>query len=616
MVSRREIAAERSARMIGIIRQPCDEGVIRASEAIAPCSWNAGPWVLAATILGSSMAFIDGTAVTVALPAIQGSLGATAVDAQWMLAAYTLSLAALILVGGSLGDHLGRRRIFAAGVVLFALASVGGGLAPSPEQLIAARAVQGVGGALLVPNSLAIIGASFEEGRRGKAIGTWAGFTGVGMVLGPVLGGYLADYLSWRGVFFINVPLAIAVLVIAFRRVPESRNPGARRLDLAGATLVAVGLGGVVFGLLESSKAGLGDPRVAGSLVLGGAALAAFVVVEARSREPMVPLELFRSRDFAGANLFTLLFYFSLGGTLFFLPFDLIWVHGYSATAAGAAIVPAILLVSLLSRFAGDLADRYGARPLLVVGAVTAAAGFALFAVPGVEGGSYWTTFFPASVVLGVGMAAQASAVTTVALGSVDAKRSGLASAINNAFSQTAALLAVAVLGVLMFWVFGVSLDARLETLDLPPEARRQLEAEKTRLGAAEVPEGLAAAPAVDRAIDEAFVAGYRAVMLVVAGTALASALGAGLLISGKKPEEGPGEHAPEHHYEDLREKVLVGLKSNRTPRRRTRETTVPPPDAPARPRRFTAGVQAQRGDRRSRDARPGPPHRTTRRRT
>ena len=225
--------------MVGIIRQPCDEGVIRASEAIAPCSWQAGPWVLAATILGSSMAFIDGTAITVALPAIQDSLGATAVDAQWMLAAYTLSLAALILVGGSLGDHLGRRRIFAAGVVLFALASVGGGLAQSPEQLIAARAIQGVGGALLVPNSLAIIGASFEEGRRGKAIGTWAGFTGVGMVLGPVLGGYLADDLSWRGVFFINVPLAMAVLIIAFRHVPESRNPGARRLDLPGATLAA-----------------------------------------------------------------------------------------------------------------------------------------------------------------------------------------------------------------------------------------------------------------------------------------------------------------------------------------------------------------------------------------
>jgi len=507
------------------------------------------------------MAFIDETAVTVALPTIQTTLGATAVDAQWVVESYTLLLAALVLVGGSLGDHLGRRRVFAAGVVLFAAASAWCGLAPSPEQLIFSRTLQGAGGALLIPNSLAIIGASFDEARRGRAIGTWAGFTGVSLVLGPVLGGYLAENLSWRGVFFINVPLAIAVLAITFRQVPESRDPGARRLDLPGATLAAVGLGGGVFGLLESSKSGLADPLVVGSLVLGFAALAAFVVVEGRSREPMVPLGLFRSRDFAGANVFTLLFYFSLGGTLFFLPFNLIWVQGYSATAAGAAMVPALLLVSLLSRYAGSLADRYGARLPLVIGPTIASIGFALFAVPGVESGSYWTSFFPAAVVLGVGLAAQAPAVTTVALNSVDTRHSGLASAINNAFSQTAGLLAIAVLGVLMFAAFGGALDARLENLDLPPAARQQLEEEKIKLGAAEVPEGLDAAPAVERAIDEAFVSGYRTVMLVAAGTALASALSAGLLISGKKPKRNV-EDAHEEVYEDVREEVLLGLKS------------------------------------------------------
>jgi EmrB/QacA subfamily drug resistance transporter len=538
--------AERSAVMAGIIRQPCDEGVIRSSEARSLCTRKAGPWVLAATILGSSMAFIDETAVTVALPTIQKTLGATAVDAQWVVEAYTLFLAALVLVGGSLGDHLGRRRVFAAGVVLFAVASVWCGLAPSPEQLIFSRALQGVGGAILVPNSLAIIGASFEVERRSKAIGTWAGFTGVSMVLGPVLGGYLAENLSWRGVFFINVPLAIAVLAITFRQVPESRDPGARRLDLPGATLAAVGLGGVILGLLESSKRGLGDPLVVGSLVLGVVALVAFVVVEGRAREPMVPLELFRSRNFTGANVFTLLFYFSLGGTLFFLPFNLIWVQGYSATAAGAAIVPAILLVSLLSRYAGSLADRYGARLPLVIGPAIAGIGFALFAVPGVESGSYWTSFFPAAVVLGVGLAAQAPAVTTVALNSVDASRSGLAAAINNAFSQTAALLAVAVLGVIMFAAFSGSLDASLETLDLTPETRQQLEEEKIKLGAAEVPEGLDAAPAVERAIDEAFVSGYRVVMLVATAMALISAISAALLIEGKKPQVNTGEASVE----------------------------------------------------------------------
>ena len=523
--------------MANVIKQPCDEGVIRSGEAKSPCAPNAGPWVLAATILGSSMAFIDETAVTVALPAIQRALGATAVDAQWIVEAYTLLLAALILVGGSLGDHLGRRRVFAIGIGLFAAASVWCGLASSPEQLIVSRAVQGVGGALLVPNSLAIIGASFDETRRGKAIGTWAGFTGVAMMLGPVLGGYLAENLSWRGIFFVNVPLALATLAIIYARVPESRDWKAKSLDLPGAALAAAGLGGIVFGLLESSRAGLGDPLVIGALLGGIALLAAFVVVEARASRPMMPLGLFRSRSFAGANVFTLLFYFALGGTLFFLPFNLIQVHSYSATAAGAAILPAILLVSLLSRYVGTLTDRYGAKLPLVVGPAIAAVGFVMFAVPEVGSGSYWSTFFPAAVVLGVGMAAQASAVTTVALNSVEGKHSGLASAINNAFSQTAASLAIAVLGVLMFATFDSSLDGHLADLDLPSEARQQLEEEKINLGAMEVPEGLDAglATSVERAVDEAFVSGYRVVMLVAAALASASALSAAFLIESKK---------------------------------------------------------------------------------
>lgn len=524
--------------MANVIWQPCGEGVIRATEPASPCARRTARWVLAATILGSGMAFVDETAVAVALPTVQNALDATAVDAQWVVEAYTLLLAALILTGGSLGDYFGRRRVFLTGILVFAAASVWCGLASGAGALISARALQGVGGALLVPNSLAIIGASFEEKRRGRAIGTWAGFTGLSMVLGPVLGGYLAENLSWRGVFFINVPVAVVVLAITLYRVPESRDPGAGRLDLPGAALAAVGLGGIVLGLLESSKTGPGNPLVLGSLAIGSAALAAFVVLEGRTREPMMPLGLFRSRNFAGANAFTLLFYLALGGTLFFLPFDLIWVHGYSATAAGAAVAPAILLVSLLSRYAGVLADRHGARLLLTVGAGISAAGFALFAAPGTESGSYWTSFFPAAVLLGVGMAAQAPVVTTVALNAVDTRRSGLASAINNAFSQTAALLAIAVLGVLMFAVFSASLDARLAPLDLPAEAVRQLEGEKVRLGAAEIPKYLdpATAAAVERAIDGAFVSGYRAVMLAAAATALASGLAAALLIEERKP--------------------------------------------------------------------------------
>jgi EmrB/QacA subfamily drug resistance transporter len=526
--------------MAQVIRQPCDEGVIRSKRVEAPCAPNAAPWVLAATILGSSMAFIDETAVPVALPAIQDALRATAVDAQWVVAAYTLFLASLVLVGGSLGDHMGRRRMFSVGVGLFAAASAWCGLATSPGQLIAARALQGVAGALLVPNSLAIIGASFEEERRGRAIGTWTSLTSVTLIVGPVLGGYLAENVSWRGVFFLNLPLAVAILAIARAHVPESRDPEARRLDFLGAALAAAGLGGVVFGLLESSRVGLGNPRVFGSLAVGVAALAAFVVVEGRSREPMMTLELFRSRNFTAANTFTLLLYFALVGTLFFLPFNLIWVQGYSATAAGAAIVPTFVLMTFLSRYTGGLTDRYGPRVPLVLGPAVAAVSFVLFAVPGL-GGSYWTTFFPATVVLGVGLSIVVPAVTTVALNSVDVGRSGLASAINNAFSQTAGLLAVAVLGVLMFSVFGGALDARLENLDLPVEARQYLEGEKAKLGGAEVPEALAKRPAaaVERAIDGAFLFGYRVVMFVIAGVALASALSAALLIKSKGRRDG-----------------------------------------------------------------------------
>src|SRR5215212_7137769 len=529
--------------MAQVIRQPCDEGVIRSKRVEAPCAPNVAPWVLAATILGSSMAFIDETAVPVALPAVQDALRATAVDAQWVVAAYTLFLASLVLVGGSLGDHMGRRRMFSVGVGLFAAASAWCGLATSPGQLIAARALQGVAGALLVPNSLAIIGASFDEERRGRAIGTWTSLTSVTLILGPVLGGYFAENISWRAVFFINVPLAVVVLVITRSRVPESRDPEARRLDIPGALLAAVGLGGIVFGLLESSRSGLGDPRVVGALIVGALALAAFLLVEGRGREPMMPLSLFRSKNFTAANVFTLLLYFALVGTLFFFPFDLIWVQGYSATAAGAAIVPTFLLMSFLSRYTGALTDRFGARLPLVLGPAVTALSFALFVVPGVESGSYWTAFFPATVILGVGLSILVPAVTTVALNAVDVRYEGLASAVNNVFSQTAGLLAVAVLGVIMFVSFDVSLDDRLANLNLPPEAEQQLEEQKVKLGAAQAPEGLDSAQSanVERAIDEAFVSGYRVVMLVATAMSLASALSAALLLEGKRPEGSSG---------------------------------------------------------------------------
>jgi EmrB/QacA subfamily drug resistance transporter len=521
--------------------------------ASAPCALASGPWILAATIIGSAMAFIDGTVVNVALPAIQERLNATAIDAQWIVEAYALFLAALILVGGSLGDHYGRRRVFSLGVAMFAAASVLCGLASSPEQLIVARAVQGVGGALLVPGSLAIISASFDEERRGRAIGTWSGFSGITAAIGPVLGGYLVDNVSWRAAFLINVPLAIVVLWIVFRHVPESRDPDARKLDIPGAVLATLGLGGVVYGLIESQNSGFTHPRVLASLALGVAALVAFVFVERRVAEPMMPLSLFRSRNFAGANLLTLFLYAALGGSLYYLPFNLIQVHGYSATAAGSAFLPFVVITFVMSRWAGGLVPRYGAKLPLVIGPTIAAAGFILFALTG-TGGSYWTTFFPAIVVMGFGMALVIAPLTTTAMSSVSGSHAGLASGVNNAVSRTASLLCIPVLGIFVFMMFSAQLDARTAELDLPQGARQQLEAEKVDLAGAEVPEGLdgGTAAAVERAIDEAFVTGFRVAMLVAAGLALASAVVAGIMIEGKgravesrEPARAGGETAP-----------------------------------------------------------------------
>jgi EmrB/QacA subfamily drug resistance transporter len=535
------------------LKPPCDEGAVRSRVAAAPCTLASGPWILAATILGSAMAFIDGTVVNVALPQIQARLNATAIDAQWIVESYALFLAALILVGGSLGDHYGRRRIFTLGVVMFAAASVLCGLASSPEQLIVARAVQGVGGALLVPGSLAIISASFEEERRGRAIGTWSGFSGITAAIGPVLGGYLVDNVSWRAAFFINVPLAVVVLWISFGHVPESRDPDARRLDIPGAVLTTLALGGVVYGLIESQNSGFTDPRVLVSLALGVAALVAFVFVEGRVEEPMMPLSLFRSRNFAGANLLTLFLYAALGGSLYYLPFNLIQVHGYSATAAGSAFLPFVLITFVLSRWAGGLVTRYGAKLPLVIGPTITAAGFVLFALPGTEG-SYWTTFFPAVVVMGLGMALVIAPLTTTALTSVSGRHAGLASGVNNAVSRTASLLCIPVLGIFVFMTFSTQLDTETKELGLPQEARQQLEAEKVDLAGADVPEGLdgRTAAAVQRAIDEAFVAGYRVAMLIAAGLAVVSAVVAGIMIEGKgravesrEPGRAGGETAP-----------------------------------------------------------------------
>jgi EmrB/QacA subfamily drug resistance transporter len=486
-----------------------------------------GRWILAATILASSMAFIDGTVVNVALPFLQTNLNATAIGIQWVVEAYSLFLSALLLVGGSLGDRYGRRRIFNIGVVIFAAASALCGLAANIEQLIAARAVQGIGGALLVPGSLALISSSFNEKERGKAIGTWSGFSAMTTAIGPVFGGWLVEHWSWRAAFFLNLPLAVAVIVISLWKVPETREKEHHGpLDWPGAALATIGLGGVIYGLIESSRLGFSNPVVVMALLSGVVSLAAFIYNEARAKNPMVPLKLFRNRNFAGTNILTLLLYTALSGTFFFFTLNLIQIQGYSATAAGAALLPFVILMFSLSRWSGGLIDRFGARLPLTIGPLVAAAGFALFAVPGLNG-NYWTSFFPAVVVLGLGMSISVAPLTTTVMSSVGEEQAGVGSGINNAVSRTAGLLAIAVFGVMMLHAFSLGLANRIGEIPMDEQMRHSLYEQRVKLAALEVPPNTDSATLekIKVAIAESFVSGFR--MIMFASAALAAASGA-----------------------------------------------------------------------------------------
>jgi EmrB/QacA subfamily drug resistance transporter len=522
--------------------RPCDRLAIGATRAVAACEARK-EWILAAAVLGSSMSFIDESVVNVALPGIGKHLAATLPAMQWIINAYTLCISALLLVGGAAADQFGRRRVFLIGITIFTIGSIGCGFAPGIGTLVGSRALQGLGAALLIPCSLALIGAAYNEKERGAAIGIWSGASAVAAGGGPLLGGWLVDHASWRLIFLINPVIALPTIWIAWWRVPESRDPSAHPgLDWIGAALVFSGLGALVYGLIAASHAGWGQVTVLLPLVVGTALLCVFIQVERHSRAPMMPLDLFRSISFSGINLLTLLLYGALDGALFFLPFLLIQAHGYSATAAGAVYLPFTIVLTALSRWSGHLADRFGTRGPLVVGPAIAGIGFALLGFLG-DASHYWLFLVPMTV-LGLGMAITVAPLTTAVVNGVSNQRMGVASGINNAVASIAALLFVAILGTIALGAFGRSLDRHLSASAASPQVRSVVAGTREAFAPPSIPSSL---PEGDRrtvqvVIGDSYVDTIRLVMLIASALSWGAALVAAVTLGKPKRKVQAGQ--------------------------------------------------------------------------
>lgn len=476
---------------------------------------------LLATILASSLVFIDSTALNVALPALQKDLGITGTELLWVVNGYALFLSALLLVGGSLGDLYGRNKIFLIGLGVFSISSLLCGISQNSIQLITARCLQGIGGALLTPGSLAILSSQFGTESRGKAIGLWSTFSALTGIFGPVLGGWLAEMGLWRVIFFLNIPFTIVVFLLMLLKIPESNNPKAKKLDVWGAIFVTLGLAGLTFGFIESPNYGFSHPLIIISLFLGCLSLIVFLFVEIKSRHPMIPLALFKSPIFSAANILTLFIYAALGGAMFFIPLNLIQVQGYSEVYAGLAMLPIMVSIALISPSMGKFVDKHGCRLPLMLGPLIAGIGFFIMATIGITIGidAYWRTFCIAFVLLGIGLGITVAPLTTAVMGAVSTNNSGIASGVNNTIARAAGVLAIALLGALVLFSFKTYVNRGMENMNLSIPIQKEILMEAAELTAAHAPVDLPQKKelAVNQLFKKAFVYSFNRVMYITA---------------------------------------------------------------------------------------------------
>ena len=497
--------------------------------ATVPLRSAAGKWIMVSAILASAMAFIDSTALNVVLPSLQKSLNASGTDLFWLLNAYLLMLASLILIGGSLGDRLGRKKIFMTGIFIFIAGSAACGFAPGVVFLIAFRIIQGVGGALMIPGSLSLISSSINEKERGKAIGTWSAITTVVTMGGPILGGALADAGLWRYIFFINVPFGLAALLILWRQVKESKEENAdKALDYSGAICIALGLALLTFGFLRIPAVGF-SAQVYMALSAGLLLLTVFIFIEKGSKHPIMPLQLFSNLTFSGANLLTFFLYAGLGAGILFLSLNLVQAQGYSQLQSGLTFLPFTVLMISFARFAGGLADKYGARLFLILGPAIAGIGLLLLSFVKQTRGAedYWTTFFPGIVVFGLGMSFTVAPLTATVMGSVSGHFSGTASGVNNAMTRISGVFANAIFGALAVLFYSGALQLQIQTIPLKTSQRQEIMAQAANLGNAKIPSDID--PKYHTVIENSYHAGfihaYAKILRISAGLAFLGAL-------------------------------------------------------------------------------------------